>query len=418
MIFIYPASVSENCDKRIVPAVAKCIERFFLLQIQDAFASGTLTAKRIYEPSKGNYGPILLECQNNYNGKQYLVESTYLTEDATTVKKYTDQLDDLGYKYSVDELGKDEDLRKDYYDEVNSVRHAMVSDNNLTRAEKSSLMARIDHTFNLIRKIELDAAKISSDKSKAGSKGKTSSTGSYKPIEGKIDIIPTGATVEIPLIYHGGPNSGKYDKDVTVNINVKVIPTIIKNFKDLENAMLDDYFSRQSEAFYKSIGRKVIRSVKNIISKLPFGRYLADKIGKNDVERDILYNSQGFVDASAFHKSSHSPNNYNYTSNIVIFNKDDLTDPEDGNIFQNRAAMQRMFKMGWSTFCMLDPVEESMTFISSLDGGYMHEVPYRYIMESYGSKVYYGNDSQLKNGARPFMVKRGNFATFCKKFED
>lgn len=415
MIFIYPASVSENCDKRIVPAVAKCIERFFLVQLQDAFASGTLTAKRIYEPSKGNYGPILLECQNNYNDKQYLVESTYLTEASRN--DYMSRINDLRYKYSRTELERDDSLRDSLKDQLINIRHEVSADR-ISNSDKQDIYHEIDNVLGWIRSIEEAMAKSSADKAKAGSKGKTSSTGSYKPIEGKIDIIPTGATVEIPLIYHGGPNSGKYDKEVSVNINVKVIPTIIKNFKDLESAMLDDYFSKQSEAFYKSIGRRVIRSVKNIISKLPFGRFLADKIGKNDVERDILYNSQGFVDASAFHKSSHSPNNYNYTSNIVIFNKDDLTDPEDGNIFQNRSAMQRMFKMGWSTFCMLDPVEESMAFISSLDGGYMHEIPYRYIMESYGSKVYYGNDSQLKSGARPFMVKRGNFATFCKKFED
>ena len=163
--------------------------------------------------------------------------------------------------------------------------------------------------------------------------------------------------------------------NVKININVKVIPTRIKNFKILEKDLLDDYFSKKSEATYKSYGRNIARKAYNVVKHLPFG--LGDVIWKarmnlagEDIDKesrkDIIYNTHGFVDASAFHKSSSSPNNYNYTSNIVIFNKDDLTDPEDQNIFQNRSAMVKLFKLGWSTFCMLDPVQEMMYFISSL----------------------------------------------------
>ena len=147
-----------------------------------------------------------------------------------------------------------------------------------------------------------------------------------------------------------------------------------------------------------------------------FGMTIAGEDVDKESRKDIIYNTQGFVNASAFHKTSNSPNNYNYTSNIVIFNKDDLTDPEDANIFENRSAMVRLFKMGWSTFCMLDPVEEMMYFISSLDGGFMHYIPYRYMMESYGSRSYYGIESKLKDSAKPFLIKRGNFANFAKQF--
>jgi hypothetical protein len=58
-----------------------------------------------------------------------------------------------------------------------------------------------------------------------------------------------------------------------------------------------------------------------------------------------------------------------------------------------------------------------MNFISSLDGGYLHQVPYRYLMESYGSRAYYGTEEKLKDSARPFLIKRGNFATFAKLFK-
>lgn len=418
MIFIYPASISENCDKRIVPAACKAIERFFLLQLQDALSSGVLSAKRNYDTSKGNYGPLLLESVNNYNKKQYLSESKILQEN--TKNQWDDAIDELRAKYPQVDLYDNEDKREEFKSELRKLTHDVVSDNDLNSKEKQAVRVDLNRLYDFIKAIENDISKRKSNegKYKEYEKSKTSKTGSYRAMDSKVDIVPTGAQVDIPVLYHGGPNSGKYDKDVSVNINVKVVPVVVKNFKDIEDAMLDDYFTKQSEAFYKSIGRNIVRGVKNVLHK--FGRlgdFVADKIGKNDVEKDIIYNSQGFVDASAFHKTSHSPNNYNYTSNIVIFNKDDLTDPEDGNIFKNRAAMQKMFKLGWSTFAMLDPVDEIMTFISSLDGGYMHEIPYAYMMESYGSRVYYDTNSKLKSGARPFMISKGNFATFSRKFD-
>jgi hypothetical protein len=244
-------------------------------------------------------------------------------------------------------------------------------------------------------------------------------------MDSKIDIVPTGGSVETSILLKGGFNNNKFQNYCTININVKVMPTIIKNFKILERDLLNDYFSKKSESYFKTAGRNIARKTYNALKRLPFN--LGDVIWKTGMEiageevdteakKDIIYNSHGFVNASAFHKSSSSPGNYNFASNIVIFNKDDLSDPEDQNIFLNRSAMQKLFKLGWSTFCMLDPVEEIMYFISSLDGGFLHAIPYRYLMESYNSRAYYGTEQKLKDSARPFLIKRGNFSTFAKLF--
>jgi hypothetical protein len=251
-------------------------------------------------------------------------------------------------------------------------------------------------------------------------------TSNYIPMDSKIDIVPTGGNVETSVLLKGGYNNNKLQNYCNININVKVMPTIIKNFKILERDLLNDYFSKKSEAHFKSAGRNIARKVYNVLKNLPFN--LGDVIWKTGMEiageevdteakKDIIYNTHGFVNASAFHRSSSAPGNYNFTSNIVIFNKDDLSDPDDQNMFMNRSAMQKLFKLGWSTFCMLDPVNEIMNFISSLDGGYLHQVPYRYLMESYGSRAYYGTEEKLKDSARPFLIKRGNFATFAKLFK-
>ena len=419
MFFIYPASVSENCDPQIIPAVAKCIEKFFLIQIQDAIASGVLPLSRKWQGS--NYGPLLLECVNNFNKKQMLTENKIYLSESTIVNDYRTKiesiLDGLGDRFTEDErddaIKQLRSLEDELYDrqqsldekedksEINEIRRAL--------SEIKDAKDKINDMYNEIDKFP-----------------KTDSRGAYQALDTKIDITPTSGTVSTNILYKGGKQNGKFQDNVKININVKVIPTRIKNFKILEKDLLDDYFSKKSEATYKSYGRNIARKAYNVVKHLPFG--LGDVIWKagmnlagEDIDKesrkDIIYNTHGFVDASAFHKSSSSPNNYNYTSNIVIFNKDDLTDPEDQNIFQNRSAMVKLFKLGWSTFCMLDPVQEMMYFISSLDGGYMHPIPYRYIMESIGSKAYYGTDSRLKDSAKPFMVRRGNFANFSKLFK-
>ena len=105
MFFIYPASVSENCDPQIIPAVAKCIEKFFLIQIQDAIASGVLPLSRKWQGS--NYGPLLLECVNNFNKKQMLTENKIYLSESSIVNDYRTRiesiLDGLGDRFTEDE---------------------------------------------------------------------------------------------------------------------------------------------------------------------------------------------------------------------------------------------------------------------------------------------------------------------------
>lgn len=453
MIFIYPASVSENCDRRIVPAVAKCIERFFLFQLQDAIASGVLPLSRKWDGR--NYGPILLECLNNYNKKQMLTESKILMESPTDVDYLTRQINDIvsrvrtGRISALDGLrelnnidadiaryrshgyfdpGEESDVSKylnyskKLLDDAISDEKKATSDSKRDKREEEELQLKKNDDRR--KEDEYERRKKDWEEERARNKS-MHRTGSYIPMDSKIDIIPTSGTVQTNVLYKGGTLNGKSMEEVNFNISVKVIPTILKNFKVLEKDLLDDYFTKKSENAFTSRGRNIARACHNKLKGLPWG--MGDAIWKfgmtvagEDVEResrkDIIYNTQGFVNASAFHKTGSSPNNYNFTSNIVIFNKDDLTDPEDANIFENRSAMVRLFKMGWSTFCMLDPVEEMMYFISSLDGGFMHYIPYRYMMESYGSRSYYGTESKLKDSAKPFLIKRGNFANFAKQF--
>lgn len=421
MIFIYPASVSENCDKRIVPAICKSIERFFLIQIQDAIVSGEITFYRQWDGHR--YGPLLMESLDNYNTKQKLLVEAHGYDYETNSREAEEH-----------EWKRDEDERRRIKHRWDEEKHEMSKQKNQREWDANS-REQEKHEWDR-QKNQRDAVEHQYKTRKYDQEYHTkhadhvrdyhTPSGNYIPMDSKIDIIPTGSTVETSIVLRGGDNNNRLQNYCNVNINVKVMPTIIKNFKILERDLLNDYFSRKSEAFFKTVGRNVARKTYNVLKRLPFN--MGDVIWKTGMEiageeidteskKDIIYNTHGFVNASAFHKSSSSAGNYNFTSNIVIFNKDDLTNPEDQNIFANRSAMQKLFKLGWSTFCMLDPVEEIMYFISSLDGGYLHAVPYRYLMESYGSRAYYGTETKLRDSAKPFLIKRGNFATFSKLFK-
>ncbi len=438
--FIYPASVSQNCDKRIVPAAAKCMERYFLIQIQDAIASGIISFKRVYKGQ--TYGPIVLESKN-YNSKKYLCEQSFLPEGVKVVveavstdpekrQKHRDWL--RKYERFDTSIGGDgitmssKDLAKRYtYDRISILfKEAKDLEEELEMLVRDNVMDSDDpeylnpkRTLITFKKNCVEALeKI--DKDKKNDRTKTHKTGSYQALDSKIDIIPTCGTVTAHVVLVGGPKDGTIMEDQEFNVNVKVIPTIIKNFSVLEQDLLDDYFSNFSRTVFDRIKvavlKKCIAVARRILPKVAADKII-DKFLDSDAKETKYANEGEYVNASAFHKSSNSQGNYNFASNIVMFNKDDLTDPDDSNIFENRAAMVNLFKKGWSTFAMLDPVNEVMVFISSLDGGFMHYIPYSYMMESYGSKSYYGSDKKLKNDSRPFLVRRGNFAQFAKLFK-
>lgn len=395
MFFIYPAAVSENCDRKIIAPACKCMERFFLTQLEDAFQSGIIRAKQKYDDSKKTYGQIMIE------SKKETIDASKL------IKESSDPIQQLS------------NIAHDDYSSGDSrkIRDAIKKLDNIMC---NTLNENIVYTANNMKKI-LEAHDSSDDDKDS----KKKSSGAYTPLTSKIDIIPTSGSVKVPVMYVGGygPDAGK-EKEKTLVIGVKVMPFIMKNFKDVETALLDDYFSRVCDSAFKMLTRKIGRNLlnvyHNIMSRIPGMRYVmsAKVTSDQDDVKDTIYGASGFVNASAFRSNRNTPGNYKFTSNIIIFNKDDLTDPEDYNLFAHRSAMSRLFNMGWSTFAVLDPIKEEMTFISSLDGGYMHVIPYNYMFETIGTKTVYDSSSQLKNAARPFSVKRGNFSTFSKTFLD
>lgn len=394
MFFMYPAAVSENCDRKIVAPACKCMERFFLTQIEDALSSGTLRLKQVFNSTKDVYDPIVLEAKKLGNTK--------VIKENDSFKNCLCNID--AYRYSKNLTLQE---AKDNIAVLSSLRSKIIS-------------AGLQDKYSA----ELDAINEARSQYFIESDDKTvkKSNAPYKPLDSKIDIIPTSGVVKVEVSridQNGDINEVK--KEIVVG--VKVVPFTMKNFKDVETALLDDYFSKASESAFKMIERKLGSKLNSIFHRVAskllgvvYDAQVSSDEYNDSPEKNALYGPKGFVNASAFKSNRNSPANYKFASNIVMFNKDDLSDTDDYNIFENRSAMARLFKMGWSTFAVLDPINEEMTFISSMDGGYMHVIPYSYMMETIGTRSIYDSIDKIRRAATPFLVKKGNFRTFSNQF--
>lgn len=448
MIFIYPCITSENVNRQIVPAATKCMERFFLLQLQEAFADGIISCKTKWESGKNKYGTLIIESKTNDDSTKVLTESSFsaLNNISLSVKSsgisYHNDYNRPRYSSSdsIKEIIKEsfdvetklhgfritlDNLKESYSDkkELAKVHKTICEDIKIEHAFRSYLLEADDYD-PYTSTYESERAKKDEDKEwyEKHAKDKTSKTYG-KSDDYKIDLTPTTVAMDVDVMYENGPKSDT-SATRTIMIGVKVMPLKIKNFSKVNDALLDDYFSKTSEGIWnsvkRSVARKLVGGVKSAINKLGISKFLPyDLIDdalekKGDVVKSMITLAPSdFVNASAFKTDLRvAPMNYRFTSSVVMFNKDDID--EDISIFNNRAAMTRLFKLGWTSFAVLDPVKETMLFISSLDGGYLHVLPYSYMFNSLQANDIYKNESGLRNGTRPFSIRKGNFATFAR----
>jgi len=490
MIFIYPAIVTENVDTKIVPAVSRTLEQFYLLHLQESFSSGNLRVKTIFNPSKGVYGSLILENKKVFG--QLLLEIVDKTEDSGSIsfdnpeppqsKSETNQgqLVEVLDKYINDatDLVKEsqKSTSKNYLsknkEEIESSLEEKTNQQNKTfqlipliistkeklktvgttqgsRAEQSiqkadSILKSLEKIHSdsgelikfLSRKLENMEKDVSSKEKKDFEKEKWEKEqkekelsqyethGSYKvePMKG-VSFKPSMANISVRIHYVGGPHeeAGKTtslsEHMQEISIGAKILPLRLKNFNTIEDALLDDYFSTPFSAWWKALSRGFQRASTKFVEKVlaKFGIETDLLAKKEPVKGTILLAPKGYVEASSFKKRSNSAAFYNYASAIVIFNKDELSKEEGANFFLNREHLLKMFKMGWNAFCILDPVREEAMFISSLDGGYLHTIPYSYIFNSLGMDQIYASMSDLQRRTPIFRKRIGNIGSLISR---
>lgn len=444
MVFVYPCVTSENVNRQIVPAATKSMEIFFLYQLQSAFNDGVIRC--VQNPDYANLpGPITFECTDKSNGKETLLEKSFdalenikmiVTEDKVYYKNdYTkprmsdDIKNIITESQNVEEKLHTFKIKLDYMVENSTnkdfIKSAKLVTENIVKDIKT------EHEFRKLLEAKGPDVPRENDKNgtpieisqDGGKKGKDQKADNFKKSDDiKIDLTPTSMPLEVQ-VYRKNKDGRTTTENKLITVGVKVVPIKIKNFNMVNDALMNDYFTKFSEGVFKSIYRSAARGImggfRKVLDKIGISKFLPDPADemykrKGDIVKQMITMApSNFVNASAFRSNLHSaPANYKFTSSVVMFNKDDIE--EDESIFMNRSAMNRLFKMGWTSFAVLDPVKEVMLFISNLDGGFLHELPYSYMFNALNASDIYKNESSLRNGARPFSIRKGNFAAFAR----
>jgi len=478
MIFVYPAIVSGEVDDKIAVAASKMIEQFYLSNLLESFSSGNIRVKTIWNPSKKVYGELQLENKKVF-GKTFLSEAKEIKSPNEVPDAYKFRQDMPTYKLpNTRNVDRSEltDIKNDVYSNINDlnsvqseVSSAMDSlgdyqiklgDPKQSAVRNSDEYKEVNGKFKDLEKLSKDiqskikianifsstiqtklkdsdngsgSEKESREKEKHEEEKKRQKLaqlethGSYKvtPVPG-ISLSPSVSNISVEIQYVGGDHdkvsggAGR-EPDKEIAVGVKVLPMKVENFRTIETAILDDYFSTKFiglfKQMYRGVARKLIsfgeKAIKKIIGK---NVDLAAALKLDEVQKNILLAPQGLVNASSFKRKSTSPGFYNYSSSVVIMNKDDVTELEGANFFKNRSQLQKMFKLGWNSFCILDDIRSEVMFISAIDGGALHVIPYAYMFNSLKMDQVYTNMADMSRRS-PFMriAPRGNFGTLVSK---
>jgi len=531
MVFVYPAIISGSVDSKIAPAVAKTLEQYFLLHLQEAIANNDIRIASDWIPRKGSlsskqgsYGPMyVLTDSRIIKGKSLLETAPYNDEtqlselqdvvgqrvnQAKQAASYADglhaqfvkhaellhgrkaselSLDDCQtlinlstndiaelngaiskIQVALDEVNilageidtslpefKDEAKKLDLQARsilLHSKLRATTLSNNLEKVHKiciqrldeikkdpSILKAKeerekekstrdyVKGEEDRIEKLRLRAKEEKEEREKELKQHESHGMYKVEPVKG-VSMKPTMANMQIMVNYMGkGPFSdegrsrsieGTFKE---IAIGVKVLPLKITNFDKIEDFILNDYFSTTFQSMWRRVSRTFLRLAAQKITQLAH-KYVKElefdpREHMDPVHANILLASQGFINSSPFDKKHNMPSYYNFSSAIVIIDKRDLTKEEGANFFLDVSQLKKMFKMGWNSFCILDETREEALFVSSLDGGHLHVIPYQYIFNNLGMDQVYQNVNDLRKKASPFRMVAGNISNLIQRLK-
>jgi hypothetical protein len=273
-----------------------------------------------------------------------------------------------------------------------------------------------------VKRKEQEENDLSDAKSKHRSQAQAHGAYTIKDVPG-ISLQPTMSNVRVKIHYVGGPYGSEHGSGDThdyqeLAVGTKVVPMKVGNFANIQDAILDDYFADKSSMLFKQKSRSALRGifrfVEKGVKKLSGKDVDLAKTVKDPAMRMILLSPQGFVNASAFKKDKGASSFYNFTSSSVVFRSDDMTYQGGENFFANRSQMREMFKAGWNTFVILKEIEETVYFISNLDGGQLHILPYSYMFNSLKMDGIYDSD-EFKRRSKGFQMKSGNIGSLVNR---
>lgn len=213
---------------------------------------------------------------------------------------------------------------------------------------------------------------ISVDTSPAKS-GKSSGRTSvnFPKTQDGISVEPTWINVETP----------KRGMQV---LGIKVLPFPVQSDDSLTRLLLTDQGRKMGDFVYTKYKRMAIRIMFRIARTLKIPG-LKDKVLTGNAETDILWATT------------------QYKHNMfVCFNQLEL---EQDEMFSKPGTVQKLHKLGWSSFIIADDVNKKATFCMKEFGGLCSTVPYSFMFSSLGkdhNKVYEDLED-VRRSAGPFF---------------
>jgi len=170
-------------------------------------------------------------------------------------------------------------------------------------------------------------------------------------------------------------------------LGVKVIPFQVKSGQSMAQLIMQDKELKSLEYLTTKYGRKISRVFNRIMKKLPG---MGDKTITGDPTKDVIYA-----------ESKHGKNMFVCLSQL---------DLENDDVFSSPAGVQRLHKLGWASFAIVDDVNKRVTFCMKEFNGICSVVPFGFMFASLGkdhAKVYEDMED-VKKTSGPFFNMRTN----------
>lgn len=417
MIFMYPAIVSRNVDRRYLPAAIKSIELNLLHNIIESVSSGTLRFRINQNYLTGKYSemklenermdlstPLLLEdlpvqyvdhaYANDFNAKELAKNvNANIISTQSSIVQMQDRLNNYGsdvetnyYRY-FDDTGhitlKPDPVTGIYtapgggtakQDELDKYRTDFLTKQALQRDVETAQRQLIDLSR---QKVSL-APFIKPTEVTGGANVKIDTTM-------MTDLRPTAVSVEadVQITKHKAPfifNQTDEIKPRMIPISVKVIP-IFTDVTDISKLLLDDMYTNEFSRIYRSavrgMGGMLLRTFKPILHKL----YDGVMPGNVNIWRDMILSQKGLVDASSFSSKIFHGKFKKYAASIMILSANDIRKSEE-DFFTDNSKVNRLFSMGWNSFAVMDDVTKTMSFCSQIDAGMCNVMPYNFMFKA------------------------------------
>jgi len=278
------------------------------------------------------------------------------------------------------------------------------------RSETSDNTVRLQYQSNINTFRALRDRLSTQNKAKERAAADRSVSGFSVNDKDEFNIRPSMVTASVPVFIYDRNNNVKTETK-QVAFGVKILNIKAQGSNNMFKVLTADMYSNTIFYLYKGFVRSFLRSIINSAPIRLMANIWSSVFGSRqgtNAYKDILLTRKGYIDASTFRKKPNAPKYNYYGAGIVIMSDMDLKE-EDHNFFDDTAKIQKLFKLGWNSFVIMNERSSKLTFCSYLENGMCTRIPYAYLYKK-GEKLYDSLDS-LKSHVGNVMgrFKRVNY---------